>query len=149
MLSQAPHGLDDIIATFGDIDAPHFEDQHIVSITFPYPLVYDGKTAPHGRCHRLAVDNFIFALERCRSRGFQIQNYGGIYCRRPIGGQPSHASTHSWGIAIDIDPKEYPRDSTKRLPDPVIESFRDAGFTYGGNFRSRLDPMHFQLATAY
>ena len=151
MLKQTPVGLDEIIATFGKIDNKTFEATNIVNFALPYPLVYDGKEVVRARCHKLLVENFQQAFEVIKAAGLQKQatRYGGIYARRSIRGFSSHVSTHSWGIAIDLEPQSYPLGSRKRMPDEIIKAFENAGFFYGGNFKKRPDPMHFQFATKY
>lgn len=77
--------------------------------------------------------------------------YGGCYCfRRMRGGfQPS---IHSWGAAIDLDP-EYnslgkcwnKRDNM--MPMEVVKIFEDAGWSWGGRWKSRADCMHFEATT--
>lgn len=151
MIAITPRGLDEIILRFGSLDDPLFEAKNIVSFDLPYPLLYDGKQVHRSRCHRLAVENFVDALSRVKAAGLEdeARNYGGIYAKRAIRGQTSHPSTHSWGIAIDLEPAKYPLGSVKRFPERIVEIFHGAGFVYGGDFRSRLDPMHFQLADSY
>jgi D-alanyl-D-alanine carboxypeptidase-like protein len=151
MLQTTPVGLDEIIAAFGRIEEPTFEAAHIVSFDLPYPLLYAGQTVSRARCHRLLVQNFQKAFYDLAQAGLadQVKNYGGIYARRAIRGQAAHPSTHSWGIAIDLEPADYPLGSSKRFPDQVVQIFADAGFFYGGDFKSRKDPMHFQFAKGY
>lgn len=151
MLQQTPSGLDEILATFGRIDDPRFEAQRIVLFTLPYPLIYDGIQVTRSRCHKLLVENFQQAFEAIKKQGLQGQaeRYGGIYARRSIRGFGSHPSTHSWGIAIDLEPQRYPLGSKKRMPKEIINAFESAGFFYGGDFQSRRDPMHFQFALKY
>ena len=151
MLTTIPNGLDEIIHTFGSIDQPGFEALCIVSFDLPYPLAYDGKPVYRARCHRLVVENFQFAFERIKSLGLEHEatNYGGIYNQRAIRGQARHPSTHSWGIAIDMEAALSPLGSSKRFPDAIVQAFKDAGFFYGGDFKSRKDPMHFQCCTGY
>lgn len=151
MLTKTPAGLDAIIATFGDLSDPDFERENIVHFELPYTLVYDGMRVARTRCHRLAVDNFRAALIAVKDAGLagEVAEFGGIYNQRPQRGNAARASTHSWGIAIDLEPRRYPRGSTRRFPDAVVEAFAKAGFFYGGDFRKTPDPMHFQLATKY
>lgn len=146
-----PHGLAGIMDVFGDPADPEFEARNIVSFDLPYPLVYDGKRIFRSRCHRLAVDNFIQVFMDLDHAGLasEVSNYGGIYAQRSIRGRATRPSTHSWGIAIDVEPAKYPLRSLARLPQPVIEVFKRAGFTYGGDFKGRKDPMHFQLCSGY
>ena len=152
MLAKIPNGLDEILDTFGSIDDPtRFELESVVSFDLPYPLVYDGHVVHRARAHRLAVDHFVFAFEQVAALGLDdlARNYGGIYARRSIRGAKMHPSTHSWAIAIDLEPARFPLGSTARMDERVVECFRRAGFFYGGNFRSRKDPMHYQLCTGY
>ena len=156
MLKKIPNGLDEICAVFGLLDDPDFESKNIVSFQLPYPMKYGEVPVTHSRCHRLAVDHFVAALQEVKGLADRnvihqpdVQEYGGIYNQRSIRGMPSHASTHSWGIAIDLDPERFPLGSKSRLPQPIIDAFKKFGFTYGGDFISRKDPMHFQLCTGY
>ena len=150
MLTHIPHGLAEIVATYGDASAPSFEQLCIVSFDLPYPLLYDGKPVHRSRCHKLLVENFQFAFERIKSAGLEAEckNYGGIFAKRAKRGS-SKASTHSWGIAIDLEPYKYPLGSKARMPDAVVGIWKEAGFGYGGDFAKRLDPMHFQCAVSY
>jgi hypothetical protein len=75
-----------------------------------------------------------------------VDSYGGIFQQRSIRAHPGHLSAHSWGIAGDFCPNEYPLGSAKRFDSRIVEAFAFFGFTYGGDFHSRLDPMHFSLA---
>ena len=158
---ETPIGLEEIILTFGSLDDPEFEREKIVIFDFPYPLSFHspvGLMQVHrGRCHRLMVPIFQEALAKVGEAGFEtcFRPYGGIYARRPQRGSKSFPSTHSWGIAIDgdseteIDPDAYKLGSSVRMPDEVVRIFTDLGFFYGGDFKHRRDPMHFQMAKNY
>jgi hypothetical protein len=151
MLKATPIGRDEIVKVFGSLDDPKFEARNIVSFALPYPLKYEGKPVTKTRCHRLLVDNFVYAFEEIHKAGLagQFLEFNGIYARRPIRGQASHPSCHSWGIAIDMLASRYPLGSKKRMPESIVNIWRAAGFFYGGDFLSRKDPMHFQFATHY
>lgn len=151
MLNHTPVGLDEIIHTFGAVDDPEFESKYILPFILPYPLFYEGTKVAKARCHKLIVDNFLKAFEDIKGAGLQdqVKNYSGIFARRSIRGFGSHPSTHSWGIAIDLEADKYPLGSSQRFPNPVVDIFRAAGFFYGGDFQSRKDPMHFQFCEKY
>ena len=110
MLTKTPVGLDEIIRTFGSIDDPMFEQKYIVAFKLPYPLFYEGTKVTKARCHTLIVDNFLKAFREIKAAGLQdqVKNYSGIYARRSIRGFGSHPSTHSWGIAIDLEAEKFP-----------------------------------------
>jgi hypothetical protein len=151
MLTQTPDGLNEIIDTFGHLTTPNFESRYITPFLLPYPLYYEGKKVTRARCHYLIVDNFLKAFEDIKNAGLEdeAKNYSGIYNPRPNRVNPSHPSTHSWGIAIDIEAGKYPLGSSKRFPQPIVDIFKKAGFLYGGDFQHSKDPMHFQFCTGY
>lgn len=151
MVLSPPSGLDEIIAFFGNIKDSDFEKKNIVSFELPYPLLYDGKVVSRSKCHGLAVENFVAVFKEIKRAGLKdkVKNYGGIYNKRPIRRFPKFPSTHSWGIAIDLEPQLYPLGSKKRFAPEIVQIFKDHGFYYGGDFRMRRDPMHFQLCTNY
>jgi D-alanyl-D-alanine carboxypeptidase-like protein len=142
---KVPLGLKEIEAMFGKPG----DEKNIVLFDLPYPLKYDGVTVTRSRCHKLMVPVFKAVLSELKARGLEkyVQNYGGIYNHRPID-DSTKLSTHSWGIAIDVEPQKYPAGSTARIQAEVIEVFARYGFVYGGDFPTP-DPMHFQYATDY
>jgi hypothetical protein len=144
-----PSGLDQIRDTFGDCNAPDFEAKNIVLFELPYPLVYGNSMTRRSRCHRLMVPIFQAVLADLKAEGLseRVTHYGGIYNKRPIRGG-SRPSTHSWGIAIDVNPHQNLLGTPGRMRAEVVQLFAQHGFTWGGLFR-RQDPMHFQYATGY
>ena len=79
----------------------------------------------------------------------EFKEYNGIYNHRSIRGFAGHASAHSWGIAIDMGASTHPLGQWKPWPEQILKAFSDAGFFWGGLFKSRRDCMHFQLCTKY
>lgn len=56
-------------------------------------------------------------------------------------------SYHSWGIAVDFDPSDNPRQGTGtvELHPAFVQAFTDAGWSWGGNWKgASRDPMHFE-----
>lgn len=147
----APHGLDDIIATFGDCHAASYEQEHIVSFELPYPLVYGSAMVRKTRCHRLLAPIFRAVFEDIKAADLveRATHYGGIFAQRAIRGLPRFPSTHSWGIALDLNPAENPLGKVGHQDSRVVAIFKKYGFTWGGEFKSRLDPMHFQFCSNY
>lgn len=75
-----------------------------------------------------------------------LTKYGGAYVYRAKRGS-IQLSMHSFGIAIDIDPEGNPLGATSTtFPKWFINCWKKAGFTWGGNFKGRKDPQHFQYA---
>lgn len=151
MLTDIPIGLDAILHVFGSLDDEDFEQKNIVSVTLPYTLLYDGQPVSRLRCHRLITENVQQMFENIKAAGYedQVKNYSGMYNRRSIRGHASHPSTHSWGVAIDLEAAKYPLGSDKRFPAEIVQIFRAAGGFYGGDFKSRKDPMHVQWCSGY
>lgn len=73
--------------------------------------------------------------------------YGGAYNYRVKRGLSS-LSVHAFGAALDFDPEHNGLGSKKGKMHPlVVDAFKSEGAVWGGNFKSRPDPMHFQFAT--
>ncbi len=54
-------------------------------------------------------------------------------------------SNHSFGTAIDIDPAQnWMGTNNCNIPHYVITAFTNHRFRWGGNYRGRLDNMHFE-----
>jgi hypothetical protein len=152
MWPRVPWGLDEIIATFGNIDDPDFETKYITSFVPPYPIRYEGQVVKSMRCHRLLVPVFLSVFTEIKNKGLAdlASEYSGIYQPRPIRGFKSYPSTHSWGIAIDINAESNPLGSeTSTMDMRIVKIFKHHGFFWGGKFKKRKDPMHFQYARAY
>jgi hypothetical protein len=155
VLEKIPNGLREIIATFGDCHAPDYEAKHIIEIALPYAMHFIDihgvlHAVAHIQCHKLAAGNLLKALSAVKDRGLQkdVSEFGGGFVIRKIRGYPDLWSVHCWA-AFDFNPSMYPLGSSKRFPDPVIDCFHEAGFFYGGDFKHRLDPQHWQLAVNY
>ncbi len=158
MLHKIPNGILEIIEVFGNPNSSNFETNNIITFDLPYTLFYDKKPVNQARAHKLAVDNFIKGFKNVEDAGLakQFVEFNGIYAKRNIRGR-DRISLHSFGIAIDMeafditvgDVTAHQLGSTKRFPDKIVECFTSVGFFYGGDFKGRKDPMHFQLATGY
>ena len=100
--------------------------------------------------HREIAPIIEYLVNEVERRGYLLHRPGQVrddwsYVNRPIRGR-NVASNHSWGLAIDIDATQYPLGSRKRLPSWIVDLFKAHGFDYGGDWKSRPDPMHFEFA---
>lgn len=148
---QPPVGLDAIIHTFGSLDDPDFVKNNIVEFALPYPLLYDNTFVYKTLAHKLVVPAFkdVFTAIADAKLQDKARHYGGIYAPRGIRGHISHPSTHSWGIAIDLNPVTNPLGKPGDMDPQIIDIFKAHGFFWGGNFTSRLDWMHYQYCSGY
>lgn len=92
-----------------------------------------------------------FYDQKCRERmsELHLDLYGGTFNFRVIRGRAA-LSTHAFGISIDIDPEGNPLGATKgRIPIWVVNIFKNHGWTWGGDFKSRKDWQHFQACSGY
>jgi len=67
----------------------------------------------------------------------QITSLGGCFSFRP---QPTGTklSTHSWGIAIDLNPETNAQGTAGDIDSAIVDIFRKAGFQWGGDWERKL-----------
>lgn len=162
-LRIVPHGLDEIISVFGDINEYVGTDGQLearwqvdylerVSLPFPLRVSWDpARTILQMTCHRRLTSIFAAAFGCIHERGLQgnITSFGRCFAFRPqrTGGK---LSAHCWGIAIDLNPETNPQGSAGNMDAGIVEILRQAGFEWGGDWQSKnRDPMHFQFCTGY
>jgi hypothetical protein len=72
------------------------------------------------------------------------------YCFREIRGSSTNLSNHSSGTAIDLNSSKHPLGKVGTFPNekvPMIRALaKKYGCIWGGDFRSRKDEMHFEIA---
>jgi LysM repeat protein len=159
----APVGLSQIQTVFGDIFdfigpdgalKPEWESKHLIRTTLPFPihLSWDqNKVVRNLYCHKELKDIFpeVFVqIERAGLRD-KIKTFGGCFNYRTKR-NGSKISTHSWAIAIDLNPTSNLMGTAGDMDEGIVEIFREHGFTWGGDWPGRSkDPMHFQFCSGY
>lgn len=86
-----------------------------------------------------AFDNVLTA--GCES---ELKTFDGCYNVRYVRGSSSVLSLHSYAIAVDLNAATNPLGGMSSWSDAFVRCFTDVGFTWGGDFKARKDPMHFQ-----
>ncbi len=158
-----PHGLDQLIATFGDIFAyirpyhtlnPRWQSESLEQIALPFPLAlsWDLSRSVHRiSCHKLIAGKLSDTFAQIQRAGLTtaLTSFGGCFSFRPQ--RPgSKLSTHAWGIAIDLNPAINAQGTAGKMDPALVAIFRDAGFKWGGEWQGKSrDPMHFQFCTGY
>lgn len=133
---------------------------YLVKIQLPYPmkLAWDTDTVVNTMmCHKLVSKKFldvfneiqrVYGYEKIKELGIDL--FGGCFNYRKMRGGNSW-STHSWGIAIDLDParnllKETSKTARFARPEykAMIDIFYKHGFESLGREKN-YDWMHFQI----
>ncbi len=99
-------------------------------------------------CNRAMIQPLTNAFTNLIKRGFvnELKTWDGCFNIRKKRGLNSQ-SLHSWGIAIDVNAFENQLNQKPKLSTGFVKCFTDAGFNWGGNFKSRVDGMHLELAS--
>jgi len=113
------------------------------------------------RVHKYCADVLVGALEAFRdvvtAEVIEVNgwdSFGGLYHVRLKSGSKTQYSTHSWGMAIDINPHLGAMHEFPTQPTELVEAFEAAGADWGGDWPERnpawpYDGMHWQFATGY
>lgn len=157
----APHGYPEIVKFFGD---PMFDGVN-VSPKWERANMVSARDLP-GLTHSLYVHRLIEApLRRALTRcvgfndGYRIWTIGCFAPRLQRGSE--RVSVHTFGGAVDLNAaanrliicgEEDPRrqaPGARDIPPAWVHAFTDEGFTWGGLFHNRFDPMHFQYCSGF
>ncbi|MFB2553335.1 phage tail length tape measure family protein [Ensifer soli] len=89
--------------------------------------------------------NFQGVIDDLEATGYRIKSLGG-YNYRNIAGT-NRLSNHAYGNAIDINPAENPMGSrlVTDMPSTASMIARQNGTSWGGDWRSKKDAMHFEI----
>jgi hypothetical protein len=98
-------------------------------------------------CNKDMVEPLSKAFHNLIQRGHvnELKTWDGCFNIRKKRGLAS-MSLHSWGIAIDVNAFENGLNQTPKLSPGFVKCFTDAGFDWGGLWKSRPDGMHFELS---
>jgi hypothetical protein len=134
---------------------------YLVTLQLPYPMFLNwssSETINSFQCHKLVHDRLkaifteileVYGIDKIKE--LQLDDYGGCFNYRLMRGG-TKLSTHSWAIAIDLDPdrnllKETSKTARFARPEykPMIDIFYKHGFESLGREKN-FDFMHFQTA---
>lgn len=100
-------------------------------------------------CSRHIVGPLEKALNNLFTRGFadEMETWDGCYIIRNKRGSTKTWSLHAWGLAIDCNAATNRLGAKPTLSDGFVKCWLDAGFDWGGFWKTRPDGMHFQIAS--
>jgi hypothetical protein len=144
---EVPHGLVQLREVFGEAGRPACSSGSVF-LPAALPLAWGGQISRFA-CHELMEGPFeaVFAEIYRRDLWELLEDFGGCYNHRRARGLQK-LSTHSWGIAVDLNVSSNPLGRAPKMDPQIVAIFEDVGFTWGGRW-SRPDGMHFQWATGY
>ena len=119
---------------------PGFLRRHIVTRSVP---VLGSVT-----CHRRVLPALRAAMRQLARRGLgrlvDPADYAGCYAPRRI--RPGGAlSLHAWGLALDLNARANPFGGRSRQDRRLVATMDRHGFSWGGDFPTTPDPMHFEF----
>jgi hypothetical protein len=159
-----PYGLDEIKRVYGDpiVDGqlnvdPLWRERELKPYELPFPLrlSWDEDTLIRRvLAHRRVGDAMMDALDEIgQTHGGayldqnKLNHFGGIWNPRMKRGS-EELSTHTWAIAIDLNPHMGRFGKEPQMPMFIVRAFKKRGFVWGGDW-SYPDGMHFQAAAGY
>lgn len=146
----APDGLDAIHYVFGQPGSPECSGGRVI-LPRPLKLGWENSMVTRVACHVKMEEVFTRVFRDLDRAGLwdSLHTFDGIYNDRPTKGG-SKKSTHSWGIAVDLNASTNAQGTAGNMDPRVVNIFRSQGFIWGGNWSGAVrDPMHFQFATGY
>lgn len=133
-------------------------ERQLVPVVPPFQMYYDGKPIKNIRFHRKAAPALATALKEIwdhygrdqkKIDALGISKYAGAYNPRKVRGSATKWSNHAYGAAIDLNAEENGFGKGHgSIPQPVIDAFKRQGARWGGDYRGRTDPMHFEFCDA-
>jgi hypothetical protein len=106
-----------------------------------------GKPTTRIYCNKDLHAPLKLALQNLLDRGLakEFKTFDGGFMLRMVRGTTDALSTHSYGLAIDLNAAENGLGKEPKLSAEFVQCFKDAGFSWGGSF-SRKDGMHLSFA---
>jgi hypothetical protein len=143
----------DLIRFYGDPGSGAVAP-NLIKVTPPFRMTYEGKPVEQLVFHRLAAAALQRALQTVwdyygrdqkKIDALGISKTAGTYNHRMIRGSATKWSNHAYGAAIDINAEENGFNVEGNIPLPMIAAFKAEGARWGGDYKGRKDPMHFEF----
>lgn len=141
-------------AFYGNFNDKSWASIYLTRIHPPFMMYYEKKPMPTGvllnkNCAVAMMAAFNEIWENCHHDQAQVDkagasDYGGCFNIRKIAGSNNY-SNHSWACAIDLSPGSNGFNMKSTLSNIVIDAFKRQGARWGGDYKGRKDPMHFEF----
>lgn len=154
-----PENDDEVRSLYGDIRSyirkdgtlsPTWESKYIarVKLPGPVPYAYSDAIIREVTVHVALVDITRALYAAIWERGLRdaLGPYGGGFVFRANRNNPDDLSLHSYGLAWDWNPTDFPNGSTKKRDPRLVQEFLRLGWLCGQDFKGKKDPMHWQFA---
>lgn len=144
-------------AFYGDFNSKGWQDRWLHRYIPPFKMFYALHPLDRGI---LVHDKIIPALtlvfqeiwaaankDQATIDKLGVSDFGGCFNIRHIAGTNSW-SNHSWACAIDLDPSRNEFNTGHgHMQAMVINAFKRQGALWGGDYKGRTDPMHFEFVS--
>lgn len=157
-MSKWPH--DDTAsknAFYGDFHSRGWQDMNLHRFVPPFKMYYAGKLMPRGiLAHQKIIPALTVIFQEIWEKLGHNQaavdaagasDFGGCFNIRNIAGS-NNWSNHSWACAIDLDPDRNGFNTGHgHMSQIIIDAFKRQGALWGGDYKGRTDPMHFEFVS--
>lgn len=106
----------------------------------------NGKPTTTIYCNKDMAPSLITAFELLHMRKLmpELKSYDGCFAIRDVRGRPGILSAHSYGLAIDLNASLMPLNAVSLWSEAFVNTWKELGFIWGGDFKSRCDAQHFE-----
>lgn len=149
------------IVFYGDPRGPHGADPswitaNLARITPPFQMHYAGQPIKSISVHHKIADAVMAAFkdiwdqcghDRAKVDATGASDWGGCFNYRLIAGS-HNMSNHSFACAVDLAPKTNGFNTGHgSIGNIVVDAFKKQGALWGGDYKGRTDPMHFEFVS--
>lgn len=143
-------------AFYGNFQLRSWQASFLTRIQPPFTMYYDKKPMRSGllvnkMCATAMLAAFNEIWDKCGHDEKKVaatgaSDFGGCFNIRQIAGSDSW-SNHSWACAIDLSPATNGFNAKGTLSKIVVDAFKRQGALWGGDYKGRTDPMHFEFVS--
>lgn len=141
-------------AFYGDFHGADWQRKFLTRITTPFPMYYGKLLMPSILVNKMCSAELLSVFDEIwnacdhdvqKIKATGANDFGGCFNIRPIAGS-NNWSNHSWAAAIDLSPGSNGFNVEKTtLGKIVVDTFKAHGARWGGDYKGRKDPMHFEF----